>query len=123
MSKNPKLIAVENYIKALCTHDLDAIRDLYADNASIEDPVGSEPISGMDAIIGFYKTAFSSGISARLAGEVRLTEHCAAFPFVVELNPGNGEMQLDVIDVFTFTEDNLIVDMKAYWGAENTRTP
>lgn len=123
MSKNPKLVAVESYIKALCNHDLDVIRELYADDARLEDPVGSEPISGIDAIIGFYETAFSSGISARLDGAVRLTEDCAAFPFVVELNPGNGEMQLDVIDVFTFNSDDKIVDMKAFWGAENTRTP
>ncbi len=123
MSKNPKVMAVEAYIKALCAHDLAAIDALFDDRATVEDPVGSEPLSGKQAILGFYKTAFSSGISARLDGAVRLAANHAVFPFVVELNPGNGEMRLEVIDQFSFNEDNKIIAMKAFWGQENISTP
>jgi len=120
--KNPKLAAVENYINALTKQDMTAIVDLYADDATIEDPVGSEPLSGKAAIIRFYEVAFSSGISARLDGPVRLCANHAVFPFVVELNPGNGEMRIDVIDQFTFNDDNKVIAMKAFWGEENMTT-
>jgi steroid delta-isomerase len=45
------------------------------------------------------------------------------FPFVVELNPGNGEMRLEVIDQFTFNDVGKICAMKAFWGEENMTTP
>lgn len=123
MSKNPKLAAVEQYISALTNHDMAAITDLYADDATVEDPVGSEPLKGKAAIIRFYEVAFSSGISARLDGSVRLAANHAVFPFVVELNPGNGEMRIEVIDQFTFNDDNKVIAMRAFWGEQNMTTP
>jgi len=122
VSKNPKLAAVERYISALNNRDMAAITDLYADDATIEDPVGSDPIQGQDAIIRFYEVAFSSGISARLEGAVRFAANHAVFPFVVELNPGNGEMRIEVIDQFTFNDDNKVIAMKAFWGEQNMTT-
>ncbi|NKI17508.1 SnoaL-like domain-containing protein [Spongiibacter sp. KMU-166] len=123
MSKNPKISVVERYIKALCDHDLETIDLLFADDATVEDPVGSDPLRGKEAILGFYKVGFSSGLSARLEGSVRLAANHAIFPFVVELNPGNGEMRIEAIDQFTFNDDNKIIAMRAFWGPENTRTP
>ncbi|MFQ3202018.1 MAG: steroid delta-isomerase [Zhongshania sp.] len=123
MSKNPKLAMVEQYMRALTDHDMAAISDLYADDATVEDPVGSEPLSGKAAIIQFYEVAFSAGISARLDGPVRIAANHAVFPFVVELNPGNGEIRIDVIDQFTFNENNKVIAMKAFWGEENMKTP
>jgi steroid delta-isomerase len=122
VSKNPKITAVEQYIKALSNHDMKAIEDLYSDNATVEDPVGSEPISGKEAIVRFYEVAFSSGMSARLDGPVRIAANHAVFPFTVELNPGNGEIRIEVIDQFTFNEDNKVIAMKAFWGEENMKT-
>jgi steroid delta-isomerase len=123
VSKNPKLAMVEQYMRALTDHDMAAISDLYADDATVEDPVGSEPLSGKAAIIQFYEVAFSAGISARLDGPVRIAANHAVFPFVVELNPGNGEIRIDVIDQFTFNENNKVIAMKAFWGEENMKTP
>jgi steroid delta-isomerase len=96
---------------------------LYTDDATVEDPVGSEPLKGKAAIIRFYEVAFSSGISARLDGSVRLAANHAVFPFVVELNPGNGEMRIEVIDQFTFNDDNKVIAMRAFWGEQNMTTP
>ena len=123
MSKNPRLAAVEQYIRGLNNRDMAAITDLYADDATVEDPVGSEPLKGKAAIIRFYEVAFSSGISARLDGSVRLAANHAVFPFVVELNPGNGEMRIEVIDQFTFNDDNKVIAMRAFWGEQNMTTP
>ncbi|WP_373080621.1 nuclear transport factor 2 family protein [Zhongshania sp.] len=123
MRKNPRITAVEHYIQALSAHDLAAIDNLFADDATIEDPVGSELITGKAAILRFYEVGFSSGISARLEGAVRLAANHAIFPFVVELNPGNGEVRIEIIDQFTFNDDNKITAMKAFWSEENMSTP
>jgi steroid delta-isomerase len=121
--KNPKIAAVEQYIQALTNHDMSAINDLFADNATIEDPVGSELIVGKAAILRFYEVAFSSGISARLEGAVRLAANHAVFPFVVELNPGNGEVRMEIIDQFSFNDEDKVVAMKAFWSEANMSTP
>ncbi len=123
MRKNPRITAVEHYIQALSAHDLAAIDNLFADDATVEDPVGSELITGKAAILRFYEVGFSSGISARLEGTVRLAANHAIFPFVVELNPGNGEVRIEIIDQFTFNDDNKITAMKAFWSEENMSTP
>jgi steroid delta-isomerase len=121
--KNPKITAVEQYIHALSSHDMSAINDLFADDASIEDPVGSELIVGKAAILRFYEVAFSSGISARLDGAVRLAGNHAVFPFIVEMNPGNGEVRMEIIDQFTFNDEDKIIAMKAFWSEANMTTP
>ncbi len=67
MSTEIMQAAPAKYLTALADKDLEGILALYADDAVVEDPVGSEPHVGMAAIREFYKgirpilsTAFSS---------------------------------------------------------------
>ena len=53
MENEQKIATVKRYIDALSNDDFDAIKDIYADNATIEDPVGSEPNEGIEAILAF----------------------------------------------------------------------
>ncbi len=90
---------------------------------TIEDPFGSAPIRGRDSILKYYQTAFSAGISVRLEGAVRVVEDVAIFPFIFELNPGNGEMRIEAIDMMRFNDEGKIIAMTAFWGPDNTSTP
>ncbi|MBD2859265.1 nuclear transport factor 2 family protein [Spongiibacter sp. KMU-158] len=121
MSQNPKILAVENYIQGLCESNLDKILSLYADDATVEDPVGTEPRKGMAAITEFYNMAISSKITAKLEGPVRIAGPHALFPFSITMDFGESTMNIDVIDQFTFNDDNKIISMKAFWGEENSR--
>ncbi|AKH69684.1 SnoaL-like domain [Spongiibacter sp. IMCC21906] len=123
MSKNPKIQLVEQFIQALCDHNLDAIDELYAENATLCDPTAQSTIEGKADILKFYKTGFDAGLSARLTGPVRVSGDSAAFPATIELNPGNGEMRIELIDVLRFDEKQKINSLIAYWGPENTSTP
>lgn len=109
---------VEQYEQAFIDKDIAIIKNLYADDAVVEDPVGSEPMQGIDAIVEFYERGFSMGVTIKLNGPVRGAASAAAFPFTVNM-PG---MAIDVIDVFEFNEAGKVTSMKAYWGAENSRT-
>lgn len=117
MDANAKIAAVHRYVEAFANSDMDIIRDLYADNATVEDPVGTEVRSGMDAIVAFYETALQSGAKLELTGTPRCSGNAVAFPFKVVM----GAMQIDIIDVFEFDAAGKVVSMKAYWGPENTR--
>ena len=111
MDKN-KLISIVNlYISAISNDDFDTIKILYADNATVEDPVGSQPHEGIDAIMAFYQKLKGAGVTLSLKGSVRCAGNSVAFPFTATV----GGNTLEIIDVFEFNEQEKIQSMRAYW--------
>ena len=106
---------VEAYIEAISSEDFDAIRAIYADNGTVEDPVGGPVNEGIEAIMKFYGGIKGLGVKLTLTGAVRLAGNSAAFPFTAKIGPTT----MEVIDVFEFDGDGKVVSMKAYWGPEN----
>lgn len=115
MQADDKIAVVHRYVEAFAESSLDIIREIYAEDAVVEDPVGSDPRVGMDAILAFYETGLSPGVKLELTGPVRCAGNSVAFPFNVVM-PG---MTIAIIDVFEFDEETgKVVSMKAYWGPE-----
>lgn len=115
MSNQDMIQAVHNYIEAVSTDNLDMIRAIYADNATVEDPVGSPPHEGIDAICAFYKRIHGMGVKLELAGSVRCAGNAAAFPFTAQMGPN----KLEIIDVFEFDDQGKVRSMRAYWSFDN----
>ncbi len=119
MSREQKEEAVRRYVQCLNDKDVSVIEKLYAPDAVVEDPVGSEPVVGIRAIVEFYqKSGFPPLRKAELTGPVRCAKNAAAFPFRVtfEGEGGRGVQTLDIIDTFEFDETSRVISMKAYWG-------
>ena len=110
---------VHQYIAGVSAQDIGAIKELYDESAAVEDPVGSEPHVGIEAICAFYEQGFPAKVRLDLAGPVRCAGKSAAFPFVCTTNFGDTKMRIDVIDIFEFNEKGKVQSMKAYWGPEN----
>ena len=109
----------ETYIHALVTNDVEAILDLYADDATVEDPVGTESRSGKDALRSFYTGAVTGVVEAALTGQPRVAGDEGAFPFqVIAGQPGEG-IQINIIDVFRFNAEGKVDLMRAFWGSNN----
>ena len=109
--------AMQEYVDAFNRVDLQGIVDLYADDAVVEDPVGSEPRQGKDAIHAFYKTAIESGARLKLAAPIRASHgNAAAMAFDVELQMPNGQAVIRVIDVMRFDDAGKFISMNAFWG-------
>ncbi len=118
MSKQEKMAAAPAaYVDALTNNDLEAIVSLYADNAVVEDPVGSEPHRGIDAIRDFYAGLVKYNLKAELSGPIRMAGDEVAFPFNCD-NPVAG-VTLNIIDVFKFDDTGKVVSMRAFWGKAN----
>jgi len=115
MEAAPKIAAVEKYVEAFEAKSIDLIRDLFADDATVEDPVGTDVYDGIEAILGFYRNAFEMNARLELTGTPRCAGNAVAFPFRVDA----AGMKLESIDVFEFGADGKVVSMKAYWGSEN----
>ena len=112
---------VNDYIRLMTAGDWQSVANLYAQNATVEDPVGTEPVRGIEAITAFYKknTDPSVALKLDLLGAIRVAGKEAAFPFSVVLTLNGKRMRIEVIDVFKFDAQGKIVSMKAYFSPEN----
>lgn len=116
--------AMQEYIDAFNRVDPDAIVNLYAEDATVEDPVGSVPKQGRKAIAEFYAYAMKSGAKLKLAAPIRGSHgNSAAMAFDVELNMPQGDKTaravIRVIDVMTFDAAGKFSSMRAYWGSSD----
>jgi steroid Delta-isomerase len=118
MTKQEKMAqAPALYLQALNDKNLDAIVALYAEDAEVEDPVGTAPHKGIAAVRAFYEGVMGSDLQAELTGPVRIAADEVAFPFTVKTVAGGITMH--IIDVFKFNEEGLVCSMRAFWGESN----
>lgn len=123
--------AVQAYFDLFNAGDGAGIAALYAEDANVIDPVGTEPKSGMEAICEFYAMATRGGAKLEQTGPTRIADKSAAFSFkvhvagikpedtAIDVDLPSGSMVIDVIDVFDFNDDGKIIQMRAYWGSSN----
>lgn len=108
---------MQAYIDTFNRSDAAGIADLYTDDATVEDPVGSPVKSGKKAIAEFYQMAVQTGAKLKLAAPIRGSHgNSAAMAFDVELNMPVGRMVIQVIDVMTFNDEGKFTSMRAFWG-------
>jgi steroid delta-isomerase len=110
---------VNDYIRLMSAGDWQGVAKLYADDATVEDPVGSEPVRGIEAVTAFYKRNTTNPMKLELAGPIRVAGIETAFPFTVSVNYQGTPMHIHVIDVFKFNAEGKVVSMRAYFGEEN----
>lgn len=106
---------VKRYLDTVAGGSAADIAALYADDATVEDPVGSGEVHiGRQAIEGFYKnmTAATTDIKTELLS-FRPAGGEAALLFAITI--GNA-MRIEPIEVMTFDGDGRITSMKAYWS-------
>ncbi len=109
--------AMQAYVDHFNRSDAAALADLYADDATVEDPVGSPLKRGKAEIAAFYKMAVATGARLELAAPIRASHgNAAAMAFNVRLNMPEGKAHIQVIDVMTFNEAGKFASMQAYWG-------
>jgi steroid delta-isomerase len=115
--------AFEQYVARLTAGDGDGVAALFADDATVEDPLGTPLKVGKEAILEFYRGAVERAHPhVELTGPVRTSNVGeAAAPMRSRSNYGASPREIDIIDVFTFDADGRIKTMRAYWGSDNLR--
>lgn len=111
------------YAALVSAGDAEAVVALYADNAIIEDPVGSPAQSGREAIVKFYQGACASGVKIKvLSGPYGSFGNSAAMTAEVLVDvPGQGPTRIELIEVMEFDAQGKISAMRAYWGPEDMK--
>ena len=111
---------IDQYLSALVSGDLAAVLALYADDATVEDPVGSPVIQGREALAAFYQVAVDSVSAAQTTGAVRCAGNEFTVPFVIEASLG-ATVAIEIIDHFVVDDEGKITAMRAFWSKENVR--
>ncbi|MDA0891563.1 MAG: nuclear transport factor 2 family protein [Proteobacteria bacterium] len=109
----------ETYTRSLEASDLESLLDLFADDASIEDPVGTPLREGKEVLRAFYAEACQGVAKAELTGSPRLAGNEVAFPFTVTAGTPEQEITINIIDVFRFNDAGKVATMRAFWGPDN----
>jgi steroid delta-isomerase len=109
---------VKSYLEYASAARVDDIVGLYADDGTVEDPVGSDVHIGSEAIRRFYSALPTEGAEAEVI-TLRALGNEVAFYWALIVNLGGGKMRIEIISTMTFNEDGKIASMKAYWGPEN----
>ncbi|UYP18415.1 nuclear transport factor 2 family protein [Rhodococcus sp. Z13] len=111
---------VHAYLDAVAAGVAADIAALYADDATLEDPAGSEPHVGRAAIAEFYNGVEGTENNTELL-TLRISGSTAAFHFRVVTKAGGQTYEIEPIDVMTFDEDGRITSMRAVWAPEDVR--
>lgn len=111
--------AVHAYVDAFDKGDPELAVAIFAEDAVVEDPIGTPPKLGHEAIRAFYVASMATGAKLVLDGPIRVATDHAAFAFHVPLHFGGKDMEIHVIDTFAFNPDGKVREMRAYFGPGN----
>jgi steroid delta-isomerase len=106
---------VEQYVALVGSGTADEIVALYADGATVEDPVGSDVLTGAEAIRGFYAGLEGLDKKTRL-NTLRVAGGEAVFHFEIATTADGVTYTVAPIDAMTFDDDGKVTSMRAYWG-------
>ena len=118
-SPEQMLAAVHGYVAAFDKGDVEAVVALFAEDATVEDPVGTEPKRGLDEIRAFYAGSMATGAKLALLGDPRCAADYVAFPFAVSLEWQGSRQVIEVIDTFRIDDAGRITEMRAFFGPAN----
>ena len=114
--------AVHAYVAGFAASDPDAIAALFAEDATVEDPVGTPMKVGKEEIRTFYAFSTGTGAKLELLGDPRCAADYVAFPFAVLLDWQGNKSRIEVIDTFRINDAGKITEMRAFWGPANMKS-
>jgi len=112
--------AVTEYFAAIRAMDAQRWVSLFAPDAVTQDPVGTPPVQGHEALLGFITHVFSSFQQVALTEtDVFVRETSAAVRWTGHAVAPNGkEVDFAGIDIIDCDETGKIVNVRAFWNPE-----
>jgi len=113
---HPAVIAVQNHVRFWNALDRDSWVALFSPAVVFEDPVGSTPKQGLDAVHGSWDNSFKPGRRWTLQPQQIVGGGSEAA--VVMRNEGDlagRRVRVDSIEVFRVNDSGLIVQVRAFF--------
>lgn len=112
--------ALQAYVDCTNAGDTAGLAALFAENAMIEDPIGS-PVKTRAEFAALMADGVRFGARITPVTQIRGSHGDeAALVFEVEYDPPEGKrLRIRSLDACRFNEDGLIVSLRAYWGPDD----
>lgn len=108
---------VQAYVDAIAAGDTEKVVGLFADGATVEDPIGSDLKTTREELLEFYGGVCAMSPSTELKW-VRVAGDTAVFEFVLHTKAGDSTVTVTPIDIMRFDDDARVVSMRAVWDPE-----
>ena len=109
---------VDKYIDLVANGTAEQITELYAEGATVEDPVGTDPHVGLEGVRNFYKVIEPFKRTPELRG-VKAAGNVAVFEFHIVTHFDAMTIELSPVDIMEFDEHGKVARMRALWGPED----
>lgn len=104
----------DDYMAAVSAHDLDALMSLFAPDAEQQEPVGSAPNVGREAIREFFEASRQVPFAMTRMGPVTVVGNRALFMAHVRVDAPGGPREITTADVITVDDQCRIVELLAF---------
>ena len=114
---------VQRYAEVFSAGDKEGYVGLFADDATLEDPVGAGVHQGTEAIRAFWDMTreMTPSIELAVTGPIRVAGNEAAFPGEARPLLGEDRMMLPIVDTLAFDDDGKITQLRAFWDFADLR--
>ena len=106
---------VDAYVEYLTSGTAEQIADLYAADATVEDPIGADVRDTREQLIEFY--SIITGMEERTATLKwkKIAGDTAVFEFTLVTGTGGMRFEITPVDIMVFDDEGKISSMRAVW--------
>ncbi|NMO03444.1 SnoaL-like domain-containing protein [Gordonia sp. TBRC 11910] len=112
---------VEQYIERLTAGDAERIVELFADGATVEDPIGTDVRTTREQLIEFYTIIQNLDDRQATLKWKKVAGDTAVFEFTLVTHTAGMAFEITPVDIMVFDADGKITSMRAVWAQEDLK--
>ncbi len=113
--------AVDAYIERLTDGNAERIVELYADGATVEDPIGTEQRTTREQLLEFYTIIQNLDDRKATLKWKKVAGDTAVFEFTLVTHTAGMAFEITPVDIMVFNDEGKIVSMRAVWAQEDLK--
>lgn len=113
--------AVEAYIERLTAGDAGRIVELFADGATVEDPIGTDVRTTREQLLEFYTIIQNLDDRQATLKWKKVAGDTAVFEFTLVTHTAGMAFEITPVDIMVFDAEGKIVSMRAVWAQEDLK--
>ncbi|MEO9329565.1 nuclear transport factor 2 family protein [Gordonia aurantiaca] len=113
--------AVDSYIQLLTSGTAEQIADLYAPDATVEDPIGADIRNTREQLVEFYSTITGMDERSATLKWKKTAGDTAVFEFTLVTKTSGLAFEITPVDIMVFDENGKVKSMRAVWRPEDLK--
>ena len=110
---------VESYVDLVANGTPEQVADLYADGATVEDPIGADIRDTREALVEFYGVIAGMDKATAELHWTKIAGDTAVFEFTLITETAGMSFKITPVDIMVFDDEGKIKTMRAVWRPED----